>query len=171
MGQAKRGNRLLVGESGIVEVNWYCHLQSSPSFWRRTAMRARPSRFAMTTSESLIAMSHPVRPSAVKSQTNPPNSGESDAPRRNGGEPAMTSSDVQIAPRVVHTKGVCGGRARLDGTRITVWVLESLWQQGASVEEIVESYPFLTPAHVECALDWADDHEDEIEADIREHEA
>lgn len=84
---------------------------------------------------------------------------------------ALSSSAVDKFPRVVRTRGVCGGRARLDGTRIAVWVLASLWQQGASVQEIVESYPFLTPAHVECALDWADEHAEEIECDIRDHEA
>lgn len=85
-------------------------------------------------------------------------------------ESAQVTATHQV-PMVVRTAGTCGGRARLDGTRICVWVLESLWQQGLSVDEIVAMYPTLTRQQVNYALDWADRNVQEIEADIRAHES
>jgi uncharacterized protein (DUF433 family) len=78
---------------------------------------------------------------------------------------------IQQVPKVVRTVGTCGGRARLDGTRICVWVLESLWQQGLSADEIVAMYPMLTRQQVDYALDWAERNVEEIESDIRAHES
>ena len=90
--------------------------------------------------------------------------------------PEKTSESAQVTairqvPMIVRTAGTCGGRARLDGTRICVWVLESLWQQGLSVDEIVAMYPMLTRQQVNYALDWADRNIEEIESDIRAHES
>jgi uncharacterized protein (DUF433 family) len=68
---------------------------------------------------------------------------------------------------IVHTPGVCGGRARIDGTRIKVkhvyrWVEE----QGMTPTQVVEQYPHLTRAQVYAALAYYWSHPDEIAAEI-----
>ena len=44
-------------------------------------------------------------------------------------------------PKLVRTPDVCGGRLRLEGTRMTVNQIITLFKQGSSVEEILEQYP------------------------------
>ncbi len=83
---------------------------------------------------------------------------------------ARTRPTPDLLP-VVHTPRTCGGRARLSGTRITVWVLESLRRQGASVSDILRKFPALKSGQVRSAWKYADEHADEIEEDIRDHEA
>jgi uncharacterized protein (DUF433 family) len=78
---------------------------------------------------------------------------------------------VSYNPRpIVRTANVCGGRARIAGTRIAVWVLESLYQQGASVDEIHGMYQHLSREQILDALDYAADNSNEIEGDISAHE-
>ena len=69
---------------------------------------------------------------------------------------------------IVHTPGVCGGRARIDGTRIKVkhvyrWVEE----QGMSPAQVVEQYPHLTRAQVYAALAYFWSHPAEIDDEDR----
>jgi uncharacterized protein (DUF433 family) len=70
---------------------------------------------------------------------------------------------------IVHTPGVCGGQARIDGTRIKVkhvyrWVEE----MGMTPSQVVEQYPHLTRAQVHAALAYYWSHQDEIRNDIEE---
>jgi uncharacterized protein (DUF433 family) len=72
---------------------------------------------------------------------------------------------------IVHTPGVCSGRARIDGTRIKVkhifrWVEE----QGMKPAEVVSQYPHLTLAQVYAALAYYWSHTDEIAAEIDEED-
>lgn len=49
----------------------------------------------------------------------------------------------------------CGGQLRATGTRVLVVnILDSL-AEGASREEILDSYPSLTRAHIDAALAYA----------------
>jgi len=58
---------------------------------------------------------------------------------------AYLSSDSQI----------CGGSLCARGTRVLVTnILDSL-AEGASHEEVLRSYPTLSPAHIEAALAYA----------------
>ncbi len=43
------------------------------------------------------------------------------------------------------TIGVCGGHARVRNTRIPVWTIISLQQQGADTPELLRNFPSLTP--------------------------
>ena len=72
-------------------------------------------------------------------------------------------------PHIVRTPGTCGGRARIDGTRITVWLVVT-WvvRGGLSPEEFVEQYPGVTLAQVHDALSFYYDHQDEIHRDLRD---
>ena len=49
------------------------------------------------------------------------------------------------------TPDVCGGRIRIDGTRITVHRIVVLYKQGQNPEEIVQTYPHLSLGQVYAA--------------------
>lgn len=47
--------------------------------------------------------------------------------------------------------GVCGGQPRIRNTRITVWTIVALMQQGATDSELLTSYPNLTVEDLRAA--------------------
>jgi len=70
---------------------------------------------------------------------------------------------------VVKTPGTCGGKPRIEGTRIRVqdvYVWHEL--QGQAPEEIVNNFPHLSLADVYSALAYFFDHRDEILRDVQE---
>lgn len=71
---------------------------------------------------------------------------------------------------IVHTPGVLGGEARIEGHRIRVRdVALARDLDGLSPEEIVASvYPSLTLAQAYSALAYYEDHRDEIDLAARE---
>jgi len=71
-------------------------------------------------------------------------------------------------PYVVRSSDTCGGRARIAGTRIPVWlVVASVVRDGAAPEEIVEGHPNVTLAQIYDAISYYYDHRREIDADLR----
>ncbi len=68
------------------------------------------------------------------------------------------------------TPGVCGGKPRIAGHRITVQNI-AIWftQKGMSIDDIVREY-HLTPADIHAALAYYHDHKAEIEQSIRDDE-
>lgn len=72
---------------------------------------------------------------------------------------------------IVSTPGTCGGKPRIDGTRIKVQNIY-LWHEvdGDSVEEILKEYPHLTRAGIHAALSYYWDHEAQIQQHLREDE-
>ena len=68
--------------------------------------------------------------------------------------------------RVVKTPGVCGGRARVDGTRITVWLIVLMLREGQSMRDLAQAYPRLTVQDVEAAAAYERAHPEEIQNDI-----
>ncbi|MBI2843999.1 MAG: DUF433 domain-containing protein [Armatimonadetes bacterium] len=75
-----------------------------------------------------------------------------------------------IAEGIEKTLGVCGGEARIRGTRIPVWVLEQMRRLGASEKEILEAYPTLRAEDLAHAWSYAQHHLAEIQRDIEENE-
>ena len=61
---------------------------------------------------------------------------------------------------------VCGGRIRIDGTRITVHRIAVLYKQGHSPEEIIQTYPHLSLAQVYSALAYYHANREEIEDEL-----
>lgn len=55
---------------------------------------------------------------------------------------------------VVKTPGTCGGRPRLDNTRMDVKTFVQLWNQGASDGEILNDYPSMTDADLWVVREW-----------------
>jgi uncharacterized protein (DUF433 family) len=74
--------------------------------------------------------------------------------------------------RIESTSGVCGGRPRIAGTRISVQDVY-VWHEllGKRADEIVASFPQLTPADVYAALTYYWDHRDELHGHMRDAEA
>lgn len=76
---------------------------------------------------------------------------------------------------LVRTPDICGGRLRIDGTRMTVNQIVTLHRQGLSVEQIVEQYPQRSLSEVFGVLAWYHEHkaefDQELEAEARSDEA
>lgn len=72
---------------------------------------------------------------------------------------------------IVSTPGVCGGKPRIDGRRITVQNVV-VWheQMGYSVDEIATLYD-LTLSEIYSALAYYHDHQAEIDESIEQGEA
>ena len=80
------------------------------------------------------------------------------------------SSQTEPGDRVVKTPGVCGGDARVKGTRISVWGLEEWRRLGWSDARILDAYPQLKPEDLAAAWAYAAHHRDEIAEAIRENQ-
>jgi uncharacterized protein (DUF433 family) len=67
---------------------------------------------------------------------------------------------------LVQSPEVCGGRIRIDGTRITVHRIATLYRQGQSAEDIVRTYPNLPVGQVYAALAYYHANRAEMDADL-----
>ncbi|MGH7963629.1 MAG: DUF433 domain-containing protein [Candidatus Binatia bacterium] len=70
-------------------------------------------------------------------------------------------------PYIEHKADTCGGRAIIKETRIEASLIAWCYKQGRSVDEILQSYPHLTPAQVYDARSYYFDYQSEIEEEIR----
>lgn len=66
---------------------------------------------------------------------------------------------------------VCGGDPSIVRTRIAVWMLVRLRQQGASEADLLRNYPVLHAEDLANAWAYARSHQVEIAAQIDAHEA
>jgi uncharacterized protein (DUF433 family) len=73
--------------------------------------------------------------------------------------------------RIVMTPGICGGRPRIDGHRITVEDV-AIWHErlGMSPDEIASAYPSISLSEVYAALAYYFENRQRIDADIDEGE-
>ena len=69
-------------------------------------------------------------------------------------------------PTIEETPGVCGGSARISGTRIPVWALVEASNLGVSEAQILLDYPNLRAVNLVDAWSYASDHKNEIAAQI-----
>jgi uncharacterized protein (DUF433 family) len=77
-------------------------------------------------------------------------------------------SDAKTQERaIVCTPGICGGNARIPGTRIPVWGLEQARRSGWSDRRLIEAYPWLSQADLELAWAYVATHSEEIERQIQ----
>ena len=76
------------------------------------------------------------------------------------------ASDVQLDAMLVRTPEVCGGRMRIDGTRVTVLQIAALYKRGESAEEIALNYPQLNLSQVYAALAYYHANRAEVEQDL-----
>lgn len=69
-------------------------------------------------------------------------------------------------PGIEKTSGVCGGDARIAGTRIPVRLLVAYRRDGASHSDLLEAYADLTESDLGNVWVYAENHSEEIEAAI-----
>jgi len=96
--------------------------------------------------------------------------------------PAMTSQEkLSLIDLLAHdlggavlgierTPGICGGSARIAGTRIPVWAIVNYTQLGLSKAELLLAYPTITADDLANALAYFQAHDHEIIAEIQENE-
>jgi uncharacterized protein (DUF433 family) len=83
---------------------------------------------------------------------------------------AIEASHDRESARIEKTEKVCGGSARIAGTRIPIWQLVAARDMGASEAQLLLDYPGLRAKDLADAWSYARAHRDEIEAEIRENE-
>ena len=82
-----------------------------------------------------------------------------------------TSTSVAAPePRVIKTIGVCGGKPRIAGTRLSVWVIEAARRIGCSDREILKMYPAINRRDLQAAQEYVRAHSVEIDRQITENE-
>ena len=78
---------------------------------------------------------------------------------------------IMLDSLLVATADVCGGRIRIDGTRITVHRIATLYKQGFSAEDVIQTYPHLSLSQVYAALAFYHANRAEIEAELAAEDA
>lgn len=78
---------------------------------------------------------------------------------------------LSLADCIVKTPGVCGGQARIAGTRIKVKHVYT-WDEcmGLTPAQVAAEYPHLSMAQIHAALAYYWSHQDEIHQDIVDEE-
>jgi uncharacterized protein (DUF433 family) len=71
-----------------------------------------------------------------------------------------------LATNLVRTPGICGGRLRIDGTRMTVNQIITLHKQGLSAEEIVTQYPRRSLREIYAVFAWYHDNKEEFDKQL-----
>ena len=75
-----------------------------------------------------------------------------------------------ISVKIRKHPDICGGRACIANTRLTVWNLVRWHQLGLSDQELLDKYPQLTQSDLDAAWDYYAYHKAEILKDIKENE-
>lgn len=73
---------------------------------------------------------------------------------------------VALDTLLARSPEVCGGRLRIDGTRITVLQIATHFLQGLGAEQIADQYPHLTLGQVYAALAYFHANREEVEAEL-----
>ena len=73
---------------------------------------------------------------------------------------------IDIGTLIVQTAGVCGGRPRIAGTRVTVQNIAIDFNAGIKPEDIVAERINLTPAQVYAALAYYYANKETIDSEI-----
>ena len=73
---------------------------------------------------------------------------------------------MPITEIIQKTEGICGGHACIRNTRIPVWTLVSLRQQGATEQELLSNYSGLTLEDLTAVWGYYYNHKSEINQTI-----
>lgn len=82
----------------------------------------------------------------------------------------MDNPTTNLPAGIENTPGICGGDARIAGTRIPIWLLVAYRNHGLSEAELLNNYPGLTQADLSHAWDYAAMHAAEIAVAIRDND-
>lgn len=81
----------------------------------------------------------------------------------------MTTT-VSIDNLIVSTPNICGGRPRIDGSRITVQYIVTEIKAGVTPEEILEDKPHLTLAAIYTALAYYYANKESLDAEFAKYD-
>ena len=73
---------------------------------------------------------------------------------------------TQIETLLISSPDTCGGRLRIEGTRVTVNQVVVWYKRGYTAEDIAAEYPQVSLAQVYAALAYYHANSAEIEADL-----
>lgn len=73
---------------------------------------------------------------------------------------------TDIGTLIVRTPGTCGGRPRIEGSRITVQFIVNAIQAGVTPEQIVANKPHLTLGGIYAALAYYYANQDVLDAEF-----
>ena len=62
---------------------------------------------------------------------------------------------IDINEHIVADSEICHGKPAFKNTRIMVWQILEMLQDGASFKEITKAFPSLTKEHIKAALQYA----------------
>ncbi len=85
------------------------------------------------------------------------------------GETMTVAVKANSYPYIGSHPEIAGGQPVIDGTRITVRCIAGYYQMGMSVDEILTTLSHLTPSQVHSALAYYFDHQEEIDANLKEY--
>jgi uncharacterized protein (DUF433 family) len=71
---------------------------------------------------------------------------------------------------VTKTPGICGGRACIERTRIPVWLLYEMHENGASDTQLIEQFEGLNQFDLDCAWRYVAQNQSEIDEAIRQND-
>lgn len=77
---------------------------------------------------------------------------------------------IALETMLIATPGTCGGRPRINGTRISVQQIAAQFKRGLSAEDIEQVYEHLSLAQVYAALAYYLANREEIDAALAEEE-
>jgi uncharacterized protein (DUF433 family) len=81
----------------------------------------------------------------------------------------MAADIADQLPGIEFDPRICGGSARIAGSRIPVWTLESWRRLGADDAEILRNYPTLKSSDLLNAWRYVEKHPQEIDREIQEN--
>lgn len=81
------------------------------------------------------------------------------------------ATGASLDAMLVRTAGVCGGRLRIEGTRITVLQIAVLYKRGEGPEEIAGNFPQATLGQVYAALAYYHANRAEVERELADESA
>ena len=61
---------------------------------------------------------------------------------------------IEINPYIVADPEICHGKPTFKNTRVMVWQILEMLKAGGTAREIHKSYPSITKAHIQAALDY-----------------
>jgi uncharacterized protein (DUF433 family) len=86
------------------------------------------------------------------------------------GRARSVHSEPRRFATIEKTPGICGGAARVAGTRIPVWQLAQARNLGASEAQLLIDYPRLRAVNLVDAWAYAEEYPDEIATQMRQNE-
>ena len=86
-------------------------------------------------------------------------------------QPALGEKKAKPESSIISTPNICGGSARIKGTRIPVWGLALARKQGFTDSEIIEMYPHLHLSDLASAWEYVASHADEINGEMESNQS